>query len=843
MDNMAQKSNKPRFRGNKRMEEIAAEIGISSVSASGGDSEKTTLASHLEKRPSQIAARLKRVSQTLKWFHSSSKKFGSRVDRDNSGATKAFKGVHVMSKTVCSEAWNKIAARFDRLAVDGLLLKEGFAECIGMEKTAEFACHLFDVLVRRSGLKSSSITKEELHEFWKQLTDQSFDARLQNFFDLVDENADGRINEEEIKQIMTLSASANKLSKIRDRVDEYAKLIMEELDPHHVGYIELYSLKMLLLEEPTQNTTNLEKDKHTLNRSLSVKLVATKEPNLIKKWCKKIKQQRQNITYFIEDNWKQIWVMTLWFSICIGLFMWKFIQYKHRDAFSVLGHCLTTAKGTAETLNFNMALILLPVCRNTITWLRSRTMLKTVIPFDDNIEFHKVISLGITIGAGLHAGAHLTCNLPRLLHATDEQYKPFELIFGEGRPSSYWWFLQTKVGLTGVLMVTIMAIVFTLAQKLKLPKPLEMLGGFNAFWYSHHLFVIVYVLLIVHCREWHKKTTWMYLTLPITLYACERLIRAFRSNYKPVDILKAAVYPGNVVELQMSKPEKFNYRSGQYIFVKCPSISPFEWHPFSITSGPGDKYLSIHIRAVGVWTKQLKSLFSKVCKPASADQKDILIADMMRGDKISGLPNISIDGPYGAPAQDYRDYKVLLLVGLGIGVTPLISIVKDVLNKIKQQNDLKGKKAQSGTNNSRNKPSVATRVYFYWVTRDEGSYEWFKDVFRDVTQNDKDEVIDLHNYCSSVYEEGDARSALIAMVQSLQRAKSGVDVVSGTNVQTHFARPNWHSVFQDIANKHPNEQVGVFYCGAPALIRELKQSSRDFSRNTTTTFDFHKENF
>lgn len=33
-----------------------------------------------------------------------------------------------------------------------------------------------------------------------------------------------------------------------------------------------------------------------------------------------------------------------------------------------------------------------------------------------------------------------------------------------------------------------------------------------------------------------------------------------------------------------------------------------------------------------------------------------------------------------------------------------------------------------------------------------------------------------------MYEEGDARSALIAMVQSLQHAKNGVDIVSGSKV-------------------------------------------------------------
>lgn len=95
-------------------------------------------------------------------------------------------------------------------------------------------------------------------------------------------------------------------------------------------------------------------------------------------------------------------------------------------------------------------------------------------------------------------------------------------------------------------------------------------------------------------------------------------------------------------------------------------------------------------------------------------------------------------------------------------------------------------------------------------------------------------VIEMHNYLTSVYEEGDARSALIAMVQQLQHAKNGVDVVSESRVcfnkvnkschplalnfvslnmslsqiRTHFARPNWKKVFSDLASTHPSSRIG-----------------------------------
>lgn len=718
-----------------------------------------------------------------------------------------------------------------------------------MNESSEFASELFDALARRRGITSSAVSKPELREFWEQIADQSFDARLQTFFDMVDKNADGRITEEEVKEIIALSASANKLSKIQEQAEEYAALIMEELDPSNLGYIELHNLETLLLQAPIQSrSAHAGSESGVLSQMLSQKLVPTREHNPIKRYYKAL-------AYFIEDNWKRIWVMGLWISICAGLFTWKFIQYKHRAVFDVMGYCVTTAKGGAETTKFNMALILLPVCRNTVTWLRSRTRLGVIVPFNDNINFHKVIAWGIAVGVGLHAGAHLTCDFPRLLHATDAEYEPMKQFFGEKRPNNYWWFVKGTEGWTGVSMLVLMTIAYTLAQpwfrrnRLDLPKALKKLTGFNAFWYSHHLFVIVYVLFVIHgyflylAKKWYKRTTWMYLSVPVTLYASERLLRALRSGYKTVRIFKVAVYPGNVMALHMSKPQGFRYTSGQYIFVNCAAVSPFQWHPFSITSAPGDDYLSLHIRTVGDWTSQLKAVFSKACQPPSIDQSGLLRADIATGENVPRIPKLLIDGPYGAPAQDYKNYDVLLLVGLGIGATPLISIVKDVLNNIKQQKEMEKGIVESGAKSNKRKPFLTRRAYFYWVTREQGSFEWFRGVMNEVAENDRDGVIELHNYCTSVYEEGDARSALIAMLQSLNHAKNGVDIVSGTRVRTHFARPNWRNVFKHVAVNHPDERVGVFYCGVQGVVGEMRRLAQDFSHKTTTKFYFHKENF
>ncbi|KAL5203835.1 hypothetical protein ABZP36_008706 [Zizania latifolia] len=836
-------------------------VAVHSVkpAAGGDDSDVTLLARTLENRSSSYghsvirnaSSRIKQVSHELRRLASVNRRGagGPRIDRSKSGAAHALKGLKFISRADGGAGWPAVEKRFDEFAKDGLLPRSKFGQCIGM-KELEFAGELFDALARRRNISGDSISKAELLEFWDQISDTSFDSRLQTFFDMVDKDANGRITEEEVKEIITLSASANKLSKVQEQAEEYARLIMEELDPSNLGYIELYNLEMLLLQAPSQSVKIGTTNSRNLSQMLSQNLRPTTEPNPLRRWYRRA-------SYFLEDNWRRVWVLLLWFSVCAGLFSWKFVQYRRRAVFDVMGYCVCVAKGGAETLKFNMALILLPVCRNTVTWIRNRAAIARVVPFDDNLNFHKVIAVGITVGAGLHIISHLTCDFPRLLHATDAEYEPMKPFFGDPRPPNYWWFVKGTEGWTGIVMLVLMAIAFTLATpwfrrgRLRLPRPLNRLTGFNAFWYSHHFFVVVYALLIVHghylflTKKWYKKSTWMYLAVPMFLYACERLTRALRSSVRPVKILKVAVYPGNVLSLHFSKPQGFRYKSGQYIFVNCAAVSPFQWHPFSITSAPRDDYVSVHIRTLGDWTRELKNVFSRVCRPPTEGKSGLLRAEYDRDGAMTNpsFPKVLIDGPYGAPAQDYKKYDVVLLVGLGIGATPMISIIKDIINNMKQLDGDLEAGSNGGGDSSVSSSFRTRRAYFYWVTREQGSFEWFRGVMDEVAETDKKGVIELHNYCTSVYEEGDARSALIAMLQSLNHAKNGVDVVSGTRVKTHFARPNWRNVYKRIALNHRDQRVGVFYCGAPVLTKELRDLAQDFSRKTSTRFDFHKENF
>ncbi|CAL9232433.1 unnamed protein product [Arabidopsis halleri] len=786
-----------------------------------------------------------------------------RLTKSNGSCTeRAIHGLKfISSKDNGIANWKQVQNNFANLSKDGYLCKSDFANCIGMENenSKEFADELFDAMCRRRRLMVDKINLQELYEFWYQITDESFDSRLQIFFNMV-KNGDGRITENEVKEIIILSASANNLSRLRERAEEYAALIMEELAPDglYSQYIELKDLEMLLLEKDISHSYSQPFSQ--TSRALSQNLKDTR-------WG-----ISRNLLYSLQDNWKRIWVLTLWLVIMGWLFMWKCYQYKRKDAFHVMGYCLVMAKGAAETLKFNMALILLPVCRNTITYLRS-TALSHSVPFDDCINFHKTISVAIIIAMLLHASSHLACDFPRILTSTETNYKRYLVkYFGITRPT-YFDLVNSPVGITGFIMVAFMVIAFILASRrcrrnlTKLPKPFDKLTGYNAFWYSHHLLLTVYVLLVIHGvslyleHKWYRKTIWMYLAVPVLLYIGERILRFFRSRLYTVEICKVVIYPGNVVVLRMTKPTSFDYKSGQYVFVQCPAVSKFEWHPFSVTSSPGDDYLSIHIRQRGDWTEGIKKAFSVVCQAPEAGKSGLLRADVPNQ---KNLPELLIDGPYGAPAQDHWKYDVVLLVGLGIGATPFVSILRDLLNNIIKQQEqaecLSGSCSNSNISSdhsfsclnseagnripqTQRKTLNTKNAYFYWVTREQGSFDWFKDIMNEIADSDRKGVIEMHNYLTSVYEEGDTRSNLLTMIQTLNHAKNGIDIFSGTKVRTHFGRPKWKKVLSKISTKHRNARIGVFYCGVPSLGKELSRLCHEFNQTGISRFEFHKEQF
>ena len=150
-------------------------------------------------------------------------------------------------------------------------------------------------------------------------------------------------------------------------------------------------------------------------------------------------------------------------------------------------------------------------------------------------------------------------------------------------------------------------------------------------------------------------------------------------------------HPSKVVEVQIKKPS-IKTRPGQYIFLCCPEIALYEWHPFTLTSSPDEDYISVHIRIVGDWTTAFAQRLG--CRFGGADEAGLAMP--------TTLPVVLVDGPYGTASDGVFDYEVSVLVGAGIGVTPFASILKSIWYSIRNPRGL----------------MQLRKVYFIWICRD-----------------------------------------------------------------------------------------------------------------------------
>lgn len=98
----------------------------------------------------------------------------------------------------------------------------------------------------------------------------------------------------------------------------------------------------------------------------------------------------------------------------IGCFLWRFLMYAtgHPDAalwqqrLALYSWSLPVAKGFGQSSKLIFALILLPISRNTITFLRT-TPLRHILHFNDAITVHQTLGwLGLVSMTG-HTVAHV----------------------------------------------------------------------------------------------------------------------------------------------------------------------------------------------------------------------------------------------------------------------------------------------------------------------------------------------------------------------------------------------------------------------------------------------------
>eukprot|EP00210_Caulerpa_lentillifera_P004672 g4457.t1 len=750
--------------------------------------------------------------------------------------------------------------------------------------------------------KSGDISYEELLEAVYILQSRDTKRRKRFIFDLFDLNHDGQISKEELINVLYASLEEGRMSLSKDERDAFVSTLLElfELDENGSISFELFSKSLELHPDILEGLT-LE----------GIAISRTQNQSTQRK------TRKRKFSSWITNHLQLIFTYSLLTLVLIGCFFWRFQRYMWNcegssyavDSLSsanedtlrcqdgrkrvLMGWSLPIAKGAGQAMKAVFTLILFPVSRNLMTNLRL-TFLHYFFDFDASIDFHKVLGvIGFTL-AWIHTLCHV-CDIKRwsdpnrrelYFHAFPNNEQDY------GRQPDVGDLLKSQVAITGIILISVFSLAALFA--LDYPKKLSVfqkrpgektpgywrrmilalgkfLNNFNNFWYTHHLFIVFYIAMVLHPApalpheryEWAVSDSWVWILVPVFIYLIERITRAVLSQHRDTRVISANILPGKVIEMKIVKPRGLVYTAGQYVFLNCPQLSRFEWHPFTLTSSPGDSYLSVHIRAAGDWTQALYSTVEEHCKSGedlesigkdsptslggsvfSRRRTESITIKSVSGALAEVIPgnfpfNIKVDGPFGAPAQNYKDYKILVLIGAGIGVTPFASVLNDLLDIMQHH-----KCSRCGAVNL--PPSFRIqKVYFYWTLRSREEATWFKHVLEAISLQDDMDFIDINIHVSSFRRSDDVRVMLLRLAQH-RASEQGVDVVAGMRTRpiTHFGRPNWQDIFQMIKNthKHDTNHCGVFFCGPNSLRQVLVRETRKWS-SKEMTFELNVESF
>lgn len=536
------------------------------------------------------------------------------------------------------------------------------------------------------------------------------------------------------------------------------------------------------------------------------------------------------------------------------------------------------AKMFGQLLNFNSALILLPVTRSLLAKLNNteitpKVSIATFIPLRKNVIFHKLIAATIVLATLGHVS----------IHYINFSIAPVPTLGAFG--GSPWT--------SGIFVTIAMVIIYSGAQN-RVKR-----AHYEIFFVSHHAFVVFFTFLLAH-----GPVFFIWAFIPITLYVLER-VNQLRKGNKPFYLRKVRFIPP-VMELEFcpKNKEDFTFKEGMYTYIASPYISSSEWHPFTISSCHydliRDDTISLHIRvqAPGSWTYRLNKYFSMMAKPKMVGKDGRFELLFSRYDKNGviqkgkhlgpdGSPLIIVDGPHSAPAQHYSEYADTMIIGAGIGLTPVSSILKAVLRQ----------KWKLGF-----QPHA---VHFYWIVRQSevDSFTWFVELLYELMSRlasdrvagaiSPDHHIDINIYVSGVPKKATAVTVYDdpVMKDTQQQMKTSgkaggdPDLGPGYNVNIGFTqkdlhygilnptqkakdqktlqtrdnkpsnrfmdvwvwegRPEWEDIFAQVKQNRAQGvgKIGVCFCGTPVIGKDLKRHCRDFSSTRDCTFSLHKENF
>jgi predicted ferric reductase/Ca2+-binding EF-hand superfamily protein len=576
-------------------------------------------------------------------------------------------------------------------------------------------------------------------------------------FRVHDHDGDGTLNSQELLRMIAISlAESDVVERATQSPEALTRVLFKMADRDGDGRISLDELEAVVQKQPEllRKMTRAEATWILPNEDLLA-------------WIDDRKARRSARTAQRFERGLAPWVlMVLWVLANIALFA----VVMRRGAVTGENALMDVGRALGRCLDFNGALILLPMARRILTRVRA-TWVGRVFPVDDAIDIHRLLGHTLFALAVAHSAA-------------------FVAVYAEGHaPSPVWHVVETSRGWTGLALLAVFIVMWVFSLSF-----IRRTSKFELFYFTHLLYVVWFVLAVVHAASFL-----FWAGVPLLGFLVEQVWRLRRRGPSSTVVSSQALRSG-VTRLEIARPTGFAFGPGDYVFLRIPRIARNEWHPFTISSAPERDTLSFHVRSLGNWTGALRRLAE-----TEPDSPDLVTY---------------VDGPYGSPSAPIFASRFAVLIGAGIGVTPFASVLESIVLR---------------ANGASERPSRLEKADFFWLNRDQYSFEWFAALLSELEKIDLKGLVDFH-LCMTGARTG-ATSMGLELARAVMHAAGRSDIITGLRTHTHLGSPDWATMLGAIAYRHKPEPVDVFFCGPPGLAAKLRPICQ------TLGMPFHEERF
>ncbi|XP_077425226.1 NADPH oxidase 5 [Vanacampus margaritifer] len=460
---------------------------------------------------------------------------------------------------------------------------------------------------------SKSISLDELLEALDLLIHGSETDKLRFLFQVYDVDGSGSIDPDELRTVLKSCLRESAISLPEEKLDDLTLALFESADKDNSGAITFEELKAELEDFPE------------VMENLTISAANWLKPPEAEQ--KKRRTPRYLTRAYWHNNSRKLLFLCGYACLSLALFVGAVLQHRHGSA------CYMLAKGCGQCLNFNCTFVMVLMLRRCLTWLRATWVIR-VLPLDQNILLHQIVGYAILGYTLVHTTAHIL-NFAQLSESSG--FSVWEYLLTT-RPGIGW--VKGTASVTGVVLQVVICLMGLCSSTL-----VRRSGHFEVFYWSHLSYVWVWSLLMVHCANF-----WKWFVVPGLVFLLEKIIGIAVSRMGGLYIVEVNLLPSKVTHLVIKRPQFFQFKPGDYVYINIPAIAKYEWHPFTISSAPEQSdSLWLHIRSMGQWTNRLYEYFRQPQSPAPSPRR---LAASLRSRRLRKTPADLFSNGNGAVASN-----------------------------------------------------------------------------------------------------------------------------------------------------------------------------------------------